>query len=467
MITYIRRQECGLVNRLSGGRHFVSSKQGDVSLQNMKSVFRWDVLYPLIVLPCGLFMIFFDRYPARNDGEAHWLRAVQVASGLFVPLRDPAGGDRYGGFRANGAFASFNNTAINSPFLYYPTIFSQFFFRYTAEHVQYVAASISTLLCCTVCIALAIHIAGQMGELIAATAFIPTVFLSMVFPSADAVTNSFALLFIAVVCRYSVLLKATSWQTILILSLLCIGLAQIKTTCLVLMLLIGLIAWRQYRHDRHIPIEYFIPLGFGVSSALIWWWQIRSISPWILSYQQYVDGKQLLIHHPFAFLKGVIMTVFQPLDLSKDQYNVKRNIQLYTGTENTMLPMTVMVFFIISCIALWMVAASKSHLVLSKMEPADRVFIQTILASIIVLFYLLTCVAMALVMGYTPQNLGKAFDGMQSRYFVPVLPLIGIMLLIPNWGIVIRHSKALERCVLVFLWLGFVGILAAHTIRFI
>jgi uncharacterized membrane protein len=101
------------------------------------------------------------------------------------------------------------------------------------------------------------------------------------------------------------------------------------------------------------------------------------------------------------------------------------------------------------------------------MEPADRVFIQTILASIIVLFYLLTCVAMALVMGYTPQNLGKAFDGMQSRYFVPVLPLIGIMLLIPNWGIVIRHSKALERCVLVFLWLGFVGILAAHTIRFI
>ena len=235
------------------------------------------------------------------------------------------------------------------------------FVQNASSHVQYLVASISTLLCSVICIAVAIHIAGRFATLIAAVAFLPTIFLSLIFPTADAVTNSFSLLFVAVVFKYVAAKERSGLQSVLILSVLCILLGQIKTTCFILISLVGLIMWKRWVIDHRFAFEYLVPCILGGTSEFLWLWIISHVSPWLLTYQEYLSGKELLIEHPLTFLRSCAMTLIQPLDLSKDQYNVQRNIQIYTGTETTMLPMPVMFFFFLAIVMFVVMANSRIY----------------------------------------------------------------------------------------------------------
>jgi len=85
--------------------------------------YKLSVLYASLTIPVGIILIFFDKAPSRNDFLDHWNRAEQIAAGQFTAIPDPSGTGNYGAINKDGVFEAFNNTAINSPFTYFPSVF--------------------------------------------------------------------------------------------------------------------------------------------------------------------------------------------------------------------------------------------------------------------------------------------------------------------------------------------------------
>ena len=73
--------------------------------------------YLLLMLLTGIPMVLFDRNPSRNDQGAHWHRVEGLLAGNLHAVADPNGGEGWGGI-IDGTFQTFNNTAVNSPFVY-------------------------------------------------------------------------------------------------------------------------------------------------------------------------------------------------------------------------------------------------------------------------------------------------------------------------------------------------------------
>lgn len=170
----------------------------------------------------GVILILFDRRPSRNDFDAHWSRAQQVASFQFLSTPDPSGSGDYGAISADGYFVPFNNTAINSPFAYLPSMLSGGHLRVACALTLIVAVGFTTL---------AIHIAGQYKTLILGIAVLPIVFFSYLYPTADAMTNSFSLLFVAQIL-YLLQKESIRWKDISLLALSALYLGQLKITLL-------------------------------------------------------------------------------------------------------------------------------------------------------------------------------------------------------------------------------------------
>lgn len=78
---------------------------------------------------------------------------------------------------------------------------------------------------------LAIHIAGQYKTLILGIAVLPIVFFSYLYPTADAMTNSFSLLFVAQIL-YLLQKESIRWKDISLLALSALYLGQLKITLL-------------------------------------------------------------------------------------------------------------------------------------------------------------------------------------------------------------------------------------------
>ncbi|MFK3575874.1 hypothetical protein OCH74_03180 [Bifidobacterium thermacidophilum] len=120
--------------------------------------------YVVLSLVAGTILVFFDAHPSRNDFGPQWARARQVASFNFLSDPDPSGSGDYGGYAADGTFQSFNNTAINSPLAYLPSIFSG---------GNFYVASLLTLVFSVAFVYLGFAIAKDYGLIILAMALHP------------------------------------------------------------------------------------------------------------------------------------------------------------------------------------------------------------------------------------------------------------------------------------------------------
>lgn len=419
---------------------------------------KLEIAYCALTIISGLVMIFADKHPARNDDLAHWMRAQQVADGQWMPVRESLTTDLWGSFNANGEFTVFNNTAVNSPVLYYPSVIARLF----APH-DYAVASVVTLLCCVATVTAAIRIAGQARALVAAVALLPSFFLSITFPTADAVTNSVALLFAAVVCGMCQR-EQLSWPVILGVTALAGIVGFTKSTCVTLMLLLfipGIMIWRA---SKRIEWRLLLPMACGGATFLFWSSRISDIPPLLgtdFTLQAYEESKSLLVHHPLAFARTLWVTLIQPLDLnaSIDPYNAQRNLQLMTGTETVMLPNTVMVPVLLACVLL---LVKGNHAMRLFRAPEKLCFAGSALA-----FYVLTCAAMMLVGNglLTAARLGAYADGMQSRYFIPVL--MPLAMLLPSLGIKVSRRGTLNCWIAGCLFVGYLGLILAHVTEFV
>lgn len=418
---------------------------------------KLELFYVTVTVTTGLLLIFNDKRPAQNDSGSQWLRAQQVAEGAWLPMRSPSGTDLWGGYADDGVFHAFNNTAVNSPMLYYPSVLASFIKTH-----DYIVASVMTLICSAVLVAVGIRLAGRSRYVIAAAAFLPTVFFSFTFPTADAVTNSVALLFAAFVLRLWHQ-SDVAWAQIGILTVLSLAVGFSKSTCVMLLVLIALPAISVYREHRVVDRRLAIPAIAGCAACVLWSWLVRDIPPLLgedFSIEQYRASKTLLVGHPLDFLRSLAVTLVQPLDfnIKQDPFNVRRNLQMFTGTEDTVLPATVMMFFIVASVLL--LIRGNAHA--AKLRWPERACVVALLVG----FYALTCAAMLLVGDsiFTAARLGTYADGMQSRYFIPIL--VPLSLLIPNFAIRVRRWRTMNSSIACCLIIGYAGLLCAHIIDF-
>lgn len=402
---------------------------------------RLEALYGATALVAGIVLIFADRRPSRYDFDDHWNRVLQIISGDVLPTRNPEG-DGFGAISENGKFIEFNNTAINSPFAYFPSLLS---------HGSIRIASLFTLLVSVALTVLAIHVAGKYRSIIFSTAILPTFFLQSIYPTADAMTDAFGLLFIAHVLhiwQQSALRK----RDILISSILAICLGQLKITCAILILLLGVPFFRFLRKTPAKSFLLVIPAFLCAVSLFFWNANIRTISPAHgVAYSTYQNRLHSLLRNPLSLLTSLGQTFIQPLDTTGESWDTARNAQFFLGSETTQLPATIMIFVLVA-ICLLIIRDNRLRIPLYKEQIA-------IIAITVVMSYIAVCAAMLASWG-----IGGYAHGIQSRYFILVLPLLG--LLIPDFSITIGKYVTMNRCIVGFIELGYVGLLLAHVLPF-
>lgn len=382
----------------------------------------------------GILLIYFDANPSRPDALDHWHRVLGILRGYWIAQADFSGSGNYGLADGKDAFVAFNNTAINSPYTYWPSLLSS---------GQYRLASVLTLLFCSLMIAAAIYLAGNWGNVIFAAAILPTTLISMVFPTSDAVSNATAFLYIGAVffCWQK---KTNTWWQILLLTIVGLCLGQAKVTSGVLILLLIPLFFVGGRFDWRIAIPFIAsPLSY-----LCWSKQVSSIPPSaVVTLKQYHNGISEIISHPGETIQSLLVTLVNPMDLTGDASNTARNIQFAAGSGNTQLPWTVMLPIFIAM-----------FLTLAVGIPACSFFQKSITLGTVIAFYSVTVVGMIASWG-NPVPGGYA-GGLQNRYFIPLLPLLGLLL--PTFGLKVDNRKKTWAFIWSCIIWTYAGLLTAH-----
>ena len=375
---------------------------------------RISLLYWISVIAIGSVIILFGKYHCFNDRAAHWARVLRLRSGEITSVFSR----EYPEWLVSsehGKIITFNNTAVNSPFVYFPSLIVRGDFR---------ISSMATLVCATSLISVAIWIAGCYANIITAVAILPTTFFSMIFPTADAITNSYCLLFIAVVLSLYQRKDALRYRHIALLCVMGVLLGQVKITCSIIALFALFLLPKAQECVKKIA------LGLPVLSAFIsmWLWRSKTsqiaVAPNRVSLERTHELEEQLLQSPWKIFPLIGRSLFEPMDFDTEKIggqlvNPRRNLQFFTGTEEIQLPLIVMAPVLIAIMVLLIVHVSYKSM--NKLQIG-------LIVLIIVLYYVLSCVAMSITW---VGNIDAYTSGLQNRYFIPVLPLAALLL--PNF----------------------------------
>lgn len=371
------------------------------------------ILYWLLTVVTGLTVISTEKYAYQNDASTHWFRVEQLRAGTIVPQVSQDFPELVV-TNDHGNVVSFNNTAVNSPFAYLPSLIIR---------GDYKTSSIATLLITSGIIALAIYLAREFRYAILATAILPMTFFSLTFPTADAMINSFSLLFIAVVlCCYQS--ARFGWLHIVILSVLAAMLGQVKITCILIAFFVFVLLGKA----KKIPLKMalFLPVVMAIASMAMWNRKVSNIAtvPSRANIEKIGQLKNQMIADPLSLIGSWFQTLFEPLNVDTEKINgrlvnVSRNSQFFTGSEDMQLANAVIIPVLLAIAILVIVGASQQHL-----QGWKEIAVPALVSCA---YFAATCTAM--LVAWAGKSSGYA-SGIQNRYFVPILPLL--FLLVPR-----------------------------------
>ena len=395
-------------------RHYSGKRQRDLKHVEPHASGYISLLYWIGTITTGCILIFCGKQHCFNDAMAHWARILQIRAGNIIPVFS----DEYHDwvvYRDHGKIITFNNTAVNAPFVYFPSLIVRGNFR---------VSSVATLICSATIIAVAIWVAKSYVNIILAIAILPTTFFSMIFPTADAVTNSYCLLFIAVVlCLYQRDDMLQYWH----IALLCMMgalLGQVKITCFIIALFVLFLIPKAHGCVKKITLTLPALTAF----VSMWLWRAKTsqiaVAPNRVPLEKTHELEGQLLQSPWKIFLLIGRSLFKPMDFDTEKINgqlvnSRRNLQFFTGTEEIQLPLIVMAPVLIAIMMLLIVHMSYKNI--NKLQVG-------LIVLIIVLYYVLSCVAMSITW---VGNVDVYASGLQNRYFIPVLPLAA--LLFPNF----------------------------------
>lgn len=414
---------------------------------------RWlgnpALFYLLVTLPSGILMIAFDKRRSWPDYKDHWHRVLQIVSGHLLAQPNPDGSGGYGGLDSNGVFQVFNNTAINSPFVYFPGVLG-------CGHQR--LAALFTLIICALTIAIGIRISGAYCPAFLGIGLLPIVFTSICWPTADAVTNAFSIVFVAYVVYLLQQAEPLKPRSLAVLSCMSILLGFIKITCAVLVLLVWLLPLSRKSKDEAKTLWWVALLSTvcAICSSLIWMSLTSQIPPSaVIDHPGFELAKKNILQHPFLMIQSLVVSFIQPINTTGDGHDIERNIQLFTGIgPDALLPAGVMVPVLIVCCLLIIKGCAGMH-------HGGRTGL-AITMLIVLAFFALT--GAGLESSWGSNSLGKYIGGLQSRYYIPIYAVL--VLLMPKVGLRFDNPKVVKNVVVIFVTWSYVGMLLSHCLSF-
>lgn len=407
------------------------------------------LFYLAITIPSGLLIIFFDKQPSWPDQADHWNRILQIGQGHLLAQANPDGSGSYGGFDPDGVFRVFNNTAINSPVVYFPGILG-------CGHKR--LAAVFTLLICALLIATAIRLAGIYKFAFLGIGLLPIVFTSICWPTADAFTNAFSLLFVAYVVHLLQIENHISRRSMFLLCFMSVILGLIKITCAIFFLLVWMlpVSKRSTNQSKSLWLTSVCASLCTVLSFLLWSLLTAKIPPSaVVDLESFSVAKDRILEHPLLMIRSLLVSLIQPINTTGDPNDIERNIQLFTGIgPATLMPATIMVPALIACCLLIIKGCAGI-----RQYGAENIIISALVA---LLFFALT--GAGLESSWGSSSLGSYIGGLQSRYYIPVYAVL--MLLIPNLRLSFGNKKSANLVIRGFIIFSYLGILLSHCLTF-
>ncbi len=410
-----------------------------------QSSFISSAFYWFITVITGLAVISTGNTYYQNDRAAHWLRIEQLRAGVIIPqLSQDNPGLVVGNL--DGNVVQFNNTAVNSPLAYLPSVI----FR-----GDFLSTSIFTLFFTATIIALAIFIAKDFRYAILATALLPMTFFSLTFPTADAMINSTSLLFIACVLRFYQSEKIT-WLRIVCLTILAAILGQVKITCV----LVSFFVLVLIRHAQKLSMKLSLslPILISIVSMRSWYSLVSNIAgaPQKVTLEQSAELMTQIKLDPLGLLKSWLRTLFEPISVDAEtidgiKVNARRNLQIFTGTETVQLATAVIVPILIAIAIITIVGASER-----RISGWKEITVPILISCA---YFAATCTAMLVTWAGTSSGYAS---GIQNRYFIPIMPLL--LLLIPKIFHGTIHQKIYRLTVASLVIFTYVGITISFVI---
>lgn len=159
-----------------------------------------------------------------------------------------------------------------------------------------------------------------------------------------------------------------------------------------------------------------------------------------------------ILTNPVGMLQSMVVSILSPLDCVGDKYNTGRNIGFFTGAEFTQLSALVMAPLLLAEVLLVLM----NNEILPRLSKADvTITVLTILGYSAAAFA-------ALYATYSLGELGHYVDGIQSRYFIPVVPLLA--LLIPKLGVSFANREKTKSFVIGLVLWTYVAMALVHVL---
>lgn len=245
--------------------------------------------------------------------------------------------------------------------------------------------------------------------------------------SADGVTIGLCVLATAVVLRWALRDGAPGWWRWCLLAVLFVGIALVKPTYAPLAVIAAVIPVLNPAARRIRPLLSAVAVVVVAAVSTLGWLSVTSfITKGVNPLNDPAEQKAWVIAHPVAFLKAAFRSLVldYPTGLTDQKGELWRGLFGSFSWLRTPLP----VLFVVLLVVIVVVA-------LLTVEPHERTAVARLRGSVLWrvalgagAVFVVGAVSLALYIYYTPTH-GMVLQGVQGRYFLPVLPAVVLLFL--------------------------------------
>lgn len=380
----------------------------------------------LLIFPIACIMMTFAMPIFNGHDEAvHWLRTYDISQGnlvsgntIDVPKQVNDIATTYSRY-SDISFEAMDGQqtevaiptgAVYNPIQYTSQVLGTIIGRIITNRPTIIAyiARIFNIIACTIILYYSIKIIPFGKKILLLFTFIPIAIEGFCTLSADGLTISICYLLIAYILNiaYNKKIEKISLKQKILLGILSSVVACCKLVYLPLILLIWIIPKEKFKSKKDKILSILtiniIPIIINIV------WMIISMS--VLASRSGESSEQILkaLKNPINFFQMILYTINNNID----KYILTMFGQEMEWSENIMLKITSLIFWI-TTIAITIM----DNTIKKKLLKKDKIIILLILTIIIGLIF---C---ALYVQYTYAE-SSQIQGIQGRYFIPILPLI-------------------------------------------
>ena len=416
-----------------------------------KKNMRLENIFLILIVPIGLLYLILIPIGRVPDERNHFARAYEISEGHLISDKNEEGTggqnlpiDVENIFKSSKdklnyndilhnidkspsqerKFITFSNMSLYSFVCYIPQVIGISIGRFLSLPIVLVAylGRLTNFIVCITLIYFAIKLIPYKKMSILLFAFMPMMLQEMASLSADALTNGMAFFLISYTLYVKNKKSKVSKKDFIVLTISSIVMSLCKIIYLPLCLILLLIPYDKFKTKRDKYIKIGLLALFVVLINLVW---LKISSSFLGEIREGVDPSSqvyYILHNPLIYIQTFYDTIYENLTLYL--FNIVGFSLCYFDVNPSYIYVLLYLFLII-----YSLIVDSSN----KVDNKDKLLNVIIILSTIVLMYT------SLYIQWTPLGL-DFIDGVQGRYFIPLL--IPIALLFNNNLVKINMKKS-------------------------